>query len=419
MVLHRWAARLFSFLFSLKLVKSSIPLLEKIRVASIYVVITVFILASVVNISFSIRFEAYLTAGFLITFLCLNVITLIVFWITRRIEYAKILLGLCVFLLIIEQIIDGGGVYGLGILYLMFGFPIVYLLFGLRTTLFFMASYYIGLLYRLNTVNFLPTSIFNIPGVTFRMNLILGIAMVLQAATCISLNIIIRHLIQLAYFDRVTALPNRLKFTSILEQRISFGPEKNAPVSVVAIKTVNLNKLNTMLGNLLADELLGSIGKRLSEYRNGTRGIGRWSSSIFVLWADLHDRRQIERYTTELIELLSRPYLIGDRVVSVFFNIAVSRYPEDADAASALVNNAISLLEQNRSQPGDVSFYTKDIQCCQTRMFGLLDDLNNADFDKEFYLVYQPKIRVTDKECVGAEVLLRWNNPKRGDVPPR
>lgn len=393
-------------------------MINRMRVASLYVVSIVFFVSAGVNLPIVLEKEAYLIAAFLVSYIILVVIALIAFWTTRRLELAIFFLGLCVLLLIIEQSIDGGGIFGLGVLYLMFGFPVIYLLCGIKITFLLMAAYYGGLLFRLNTGIFLPTSIFNTPQITQRMLFILGIALALQGATCLCIDIIIRNLVRIAYYDRITGLPNRFKFVSLLKERMLLRNAARNPVSVIALKTVNLSKINSMLGPDLADDLMATIGARLSTYLNGTRAVGRWSSSVFVLMADLHQQHHLERYTTSLVEHLSGPFLVGERVVSVFFNVAVSRSPEDAEEAGALINSAISLLERNRSQPGEVAFYTRDIQCCQARMFGLLDDLNNANFDDEFYLVYQPKIRVTDQVCIGAEVLLRWNNPKRGDVPP-
>lgn len=388
------------------------------RVAAIYVVSLVFYVSAGVNLPIVLENELHVIAAFLTAYIFLATVALIALWTTRRLNLAVSILGFCVLLLIIEQSIDGGGVFGLGVLYLMFGFPVIYLLSGIHVTLLFMAAYYGGLLFRLNYGFYLPTSIFNNHEITQRILFIMGIALVLQGTTCLCIDIIIRNLVQIAYFDRITGLPNRFKFLSLVRERMLLRNTKRNPVSVIALKTVNLSKINSMLGPDRADELMATIGARLSTYLNGTRATGRWSSSVFVLLADLHEQHHLEHYTTSLVEHLSGPFLVGERVVSVFFNVAVSRSPEDADEAGALINSAISLLERNRSQPGEVAFYTRDIQCCQARMFGLLDDLNNACFDDEFYLVYQPKIRVSDQACIGAEVLLRWNNPKRGNVPP-
>lgn len=388
------------------------------RIASIYVVTGVYFIAAAVNLSFVLDKKAYLTAGFLVAYLVLALVTLIILWTTRRTERAKLCLGFCVILLILEQILDGGGVFGLGVLYLAFGFSVAYPLFGIVPTIVFMIVYYSGLLFRLSAGNFLPTSIFNSSEITLRMLIILGMALVLQATTCFAIEVIIRHLSRLAYFDQVTCLPNRFKFLSFLHDGILRNRKEPRPLSVVAVKTVNMNKLNTMLGNALADDLLRNVGSRISGYRNATRAVGRWSSSIFVLYTDLHELSHLERYTAELMATLSEPYLVDGRVVSVFFNSAVSRCPEDSCEPAELVNKAISLLEQTHCRPGDVAFYSKDIQCCQLRMFSLLDDLSNADFDRDFYLVYQPKVRVADKGVAGAEILLRWNSHERGDISP-
>ncbi len=54
------------------------------RIASIYVVTGVYFIAAAVNLSFVLDKKAYLTAGFLVAYLVLALVTLIILWTTRR-----------------------------------------------------------------------------------------------------------------------------------------------------------------------------------------------------------------------------------------------------------------------------------------------------------------------------------------------
>lgn len=46
------------------------------------------------------------------------------------------------------------------------------------------------------------------------------------------------------------------------------------------------------------------------------------------------------------------------------------------------------------------------------------EDIRRGLEQEEFFLVYQPQIRLGDRKAVGAEALIRWDHPERGLLPP-
>ena len=50
--------------------------------------------------------------------------------------------------------------------------------------------------------------------------------------------------------------------------------------------------------------------------------------------------------------------------------------------------------------------------------YRLFDRLVKGDFSEGFSVQYQPKVRLSDGSCSGAEVLMRWNHPEYGNVSP-
>ena len=48
----------------------------------------------------------------------------------------------------------------------------------------------------------------------------------------------------------------------------------------------------------------------------------------------------------------------------------------------------------------------------------LKGDLEHALERKEFFLQYQPIVRLSDRRVTGVEALLRWHHPTRGIVNP-
>jgi EAL domain-containing protein (putative c-di-GMP-specific phosphodiesterase class I)/GGDEF domain-containing protein len=411
---------LISFFLYVKSGSRSQPALDKIAVLALYAVAAAFFISSLANIVPAISNGRIASMTFLLSYMALTLAALLVFWKTRRLAAGKIILGLAVLVLLAEQIVDVGGNYGLGVLYLMLGFPALYLLLGLKASASFLVLYDAAVGYRIMTgsLSFSPRSILNYPGVPARVVVILVVAAVMQLLICGCLEFLMRHFIRLAYYDAVSGLPNRYKIGSILEGQISVYARKAARVSVIAVKMLNLGSANASLGSDQADLLLKEIGTRLLSHAGEGDSVGRWSSSIFLVITRIVDPGGLEARSRELIERLARPYLAGGRPVSAFFTLAVSRHPDDASSAEELVSNVVSLLAGGEKRPGEIRFFDGKALRLQQQRYALMDDLDSADYDRDFRLVYQPIMSLPKARCVGAEILLRWKGRDGEDVPP-
>jgi EAL domain-containing protein (putative c-di-GMP-specific phosphodiesterase class I)/GGDEF domain-containing protein len=418
--MHESSARksITSFFLYAKSGARSQPAMDTISVLALYIVAAAFLVSSIANAPIALKTGSWTTAAFLCCYVAFSAAGLLAFWKTRRVSVGKVFLCACFVLLLAEQVIDVGGVYGFGVLYIMLGFPALYLLIGFAPSGAFILVYDVLVSYRIMTGFFLPHSILNYDGVPQRMVIVLGVATVLELMMCLCLEFLKRHFIRLAYFDNVSGLPNRYKIGSILDNEISFYGDKSVRISVIAVKMLNLGTSNASMGAEQADRLLEEVGARLKAHAGARDRVGRWSSSIFLDITRVTDAGGLEAYSRELIERLSRPYLVGGRSASAFFTLAISRFPEDASSADELVANAISLLAQGDKRPGEIRFFDEKAMALQRKRYALIDDLDAADYDRDFRVVYQPIVSLPKARCVGAEVLLRWKGRDGADVPP-
>lgn len=407
-----------SFLLYAKSGGSAQPAMDTISVLALYVVAAAFLVSSIANVPITLRTGSWTTAAFLAAYVALSAAGIAAFWKTRRVPAGKAFLCACFVLLLAEQVVDVGGVYGFGVLYLMLGFPALYLLMGFAPSCAFILVYDVLVSYRILTGFFLPHSILNYDGVRERMVVFLGVATALELLICLCLEFLKRHFIRLAYFDKVSGLPNRYKIGTMLRNEISFYRDKPSRMSVIAVKMLNLGSSNASMGAEQADRLLEEVGARLQAHAGARDCVGRWSSSIFLDITRVTDSGGLEAYSRELIERLSRPYLVEGRSASAFFTLAITRYPEDASSADELVANAISLLAQGEKRPGEIRFFDEKAMALQRKRYALIDDLDAADYDRDFRLAYQPIMSLPKARCVGAEVLLRWKGRDGEDVPP-
>ena len=99
--------------------------------------------------------------------------------------------------------------------------------------------------------------------------------------------------------------------------------------------------------------------------------------------------------------------------------IGVAPFSLGETAPRDVLRTAHSAAQDARGTEIKVSFYSPVLDTAHRRRFTLLDAFGAAlDEAGELRLVYQPRIDLASRACVGAEALLRWNHPTLGKVSP-
>jgi len=418
MHLQSFAEKMAHFFLYIKHRPDSVPLLERIKLIALYTICVVAFIGIGYNLSIVLEYKAFNSAGMLIGVLVLFFLGLALFLKTRYLLAAQIPIVLALAILALDTILSAGGVYGFGVLYFIAAIPLIYLFFGLGISISFGILLYGGILIRFAFGHFNPVSIYNNPGFIQRLAMIMGVASVLGILVSACIELFVRYLTRLAYFDRITHLPNRYKIEEYLRRSVLHGIKRKRTFSVLGIKIMNYTKINAMLGTDLGDQMLEKIGERIRASLKESRMTARWSGSLFLAVLETTDYAVLDGCNTVIMEALSSSFLIGNRYVSVVSSVGVCRYPDDAGSAAKLISNVISLIDRNESNPGELLFFNEENLQREQYRFTLIEAMTKADFNRDFALVYQPKIRLSDESCVGAEILLRWTDPDLGPISP-
>lgn len=219
---------------------------------------------------------------------------------------------------------------------------------------------------------------------------------------------------KIAFTDTLTGVSNR---TQLNEFIISFSKRRSG-FSLIGIKIMNLQKINSNLGSKSGDEYVKAIISRLNAYLKPNEILGRWSGSLIVLLsegiiqADLRNRAEV------LNSIIKDPYSINRGRISGQLITGISTFPRDTENPLQLVENVNFLLDNPNVLPGDIIFFEKIRLLNELEKYRIIEALNQAKFGNEFEIKFQPKIDLLTKKCVGAEVLLRWNNPILGKISP-
>ena len=220
--------------------------------------------------------------------------------------------------------------------------------------------------------------------------------------------------------DFLTGMPNRLLLNDRLGQAIALAKRRATDVAVLFMDLDGFKHINDSLGHLIGDKLLQSIAKRLTEQIRTPDTVSRQGGDEFVvLLQDIKNHEDVAIAAKRIIQAVSQVHSIDEHELHITASIGVSLYPEDGLNAETLMKNADTALYQAKDLGRQCyKFFKPAMNLRAVERQTIEEDLRHALVKKEFALYYQPKMDVSTGEVVGAEALLRWTHPDRGQVVP-
>ena len=227
-------------------------------------------------------------------------------------------------------------------------------------------------------------------------------------------------LIQLAHYDIVTNLPNRILFQDRLEQQIMKAKRTSRPLALMFLDVDRFKEINDTLGHHKGDTLLRETAKRLTECVRQTDSVARMGGDEFtIILADLEDLTSVERIAQNILQRIAEPYDLDGELAYVSVSIGITFYPADADTSDTLLKNADQAMYLAKKHGRNrASYFTPAMQQAAQRRMMLANDLHDAVANQQFKVYYQPIVSLSDGNIRKAEALVRWDHPAHGLVGP-
>ena len=233
------------------------------------------------------------------------------------------------------------------------------------------------------------------------------------------------QILRLAYWDTLTALPNRARFREAVatairdaaDAQLADGTE--ASVAVVMLDLNRFKHVNDVLGYAVGDQVLVGIAERLGRAlaRDGDV-VARLSGDEFAILLRRTDVQQAQSVALRIEQALEQPLVLGEHKVDMGAGIGIACWPLHADDADTLLVRAeMAMYAAKRRSAGPVT-YDPAIDATSAQTLTLISELRQAVDRNELRLFLQPKLALDDRAVVGAECLVRWQHPTRGLVPP-
>lgn len=229
-----------------------------------------------------------------------------------------------------------------------------------------------------------------------------------------------QRLHQLAFFDPLTSLPNRILFQDRLEQAIVRADRSQSMAALMLLDLDRFKTINDTLGHKAGDRLLVEVAHRLTGCIRRSDTVARLGGDEFtVILAEVADLNSVSEVARKILETISMPYTLEGQEMFVTTSIGISLYPHSGDSVEALAKTADIAMYQAKSQGrNNYQFFRDSAINSVAALFTLENQLRHALERNELAVHYQPQVEIETGKITGMEALLRWQHPQQGMIMP-
>ena len=227
------------------------------------------------------------------------------------------------------------------------------------------------------------------------------------------------QILQLAYWDPLTALPNRVQFRDAVRDAVAKASGTDQSVAVLMLDLDRFKHVNDVLGYQFGDLLLKRVAERLSQQiMRGGDMVARLGGDEFAVLLRSGDAALAESVAQRINRAFDDPLTLEEHTVDMGAGIGIACWPQHGADADVLLNRAeVAMYAAKRRTSGPL-MYDASIDAASTQTLSLLTELRHAVEQGELRLYLQPKLALASGGVAGAETLVRWQHPQRGLVPP-
>ncbi len=227
------------------------------------------------------------------------------------------------------------------------------------------------------------------------------------------------RILQLAHYDVLTGLPNRVLFIDRLSQSLIQAQRNHTKVALLFLDLDRFKHINDTLGHDAGDQLLKMVSSRLMECVREQDTVSRQGGDEFIAVLPDTDAAGAALVANKMLELVIQPYKIAEHILHISSSIGIAIYPDQAKDADTLIKLAdVAMYEAKAAGRNRYMCFEPSMNSEAYERLTLENSLRVALERNELELYYQPQVDLIDNHIVGCEALIRWHHPERGMISP-
>jgi diguanylate cyclase (GGDEF)-like protein len=225
------------------------------------------------------------------------------------------------------------------------------------------------------------------------------------------------RLLHLARHDDATGLPNRRHAEEWLAARLQ-TMDGTREAAIIMLGVTNLQELSAGLGSGIADGMIRHLSAQLARWQGENGLVARIDTARFVVLVDGTSPNGLPALARAVRASAMLPLHTAGVSLQAAVVVGVARAPTDSANAVEALRCAEAAIEAAIESHQTIGFFERADDEAQRRRLKIGVDLPDALAHNVLRLVYQPKLRLSDRRCPSAEALVRWQHPELGNIPP-
>lgn len=225
---------------------------------------------------------------------------------------------------------------------------------------------------------------------------------------------------QLAHYDPLTGLPNRVLLTDRFSQARRKAQVSNNKFALCILDLDDFKHINDTISSGVGDRLLIDVAERIKDALSVEDTVSRLGGDQFVLLiGDISDSNEAISIIEPLLRAIADKFIYPGNQIAITASIGMTFYPDNDVELDTMLRHADQALYQAKVAGKNKwkIFNVFDDQQTIIKQ-NLLHALNHAIIDNQLRLYYQPKVNMETGDIIGVEALIRWHHPERGLLVP-
>ncbi|EQJ24549.1 EAL domain-containing protein [Clostridioides difficile] len=225
------------------------------------------------------------------------------------------------------------------------------------------------------------------------------------------------YLRKIAYTDPLTGADSIDKFK--INSNKLFAKNNPEEYALFYIDVDKFKYINDMFGYDMGNDTLIHISNTIASELKEDEIFARVSADHFVLLIKYKTDDDIKTRLNNIynkVQILSNPKINYYKLILDCGIYKISKSDNDINTIMDRANTARKTIKGGHKN--SFAFYDKEMhkKILKEKEIenSMVDALNNG----EFIVYFQPKYSLSDYQIIGAEALVRWDNPQKGLIPP-
>ena len=234
-------------------------------------------------------------------------------------------------------------------------------------------------------------------------------------------GVIMENAMQHIRTDLVTGLANRVVAEEFINNRLQSLGYSIEHCGTILFNIREFKRINLSVGRSGGDSLLYEIAQRIKKIARPTDLVARLENDrLLIVLGSLTNQRVALTVGNKIQDAFKNPVTVNGIEVQIELQGVVAMAPENGRTAFELLDASERALYRNKTKRNKayVELVSKEDLESRVGNLELEAELRRAIREKKFTIALQPQVDLDNLTLAGAEALIRWQTPERGNIPP-